>query len=367
MQIIRGPVQTAQRVVIYGPEGIGKSTLASKFPNPLFIDTEGSTRQLDVARLPDPSSWTMLLQQVDYVVNNPTVCDTLIVDTADWAERLATEAVLSKHQKTGIEDFGYGRGYVYVAEEFGRLLNRLNDVIERGIHVVLTAHAHARKFEEPGEAGSYDRWELKLDRRNSPLLKEWADMVLFANYKLYVVNVDGKGAQKGRNIAEGGHRVLHTTHHPAWDAKNRHGLADELDMDFASIAHCFPEREELAPPVATAPAPTPTPAAAPEAESAPKAKPQAPAEPSGGPFDEPAEEQPTADDLGAAGVPPALADLMRTNSVTLDELQAAVAHRGYFPPDTPFANYPPDFIDGVLIAAWPQVLELIENEVRTPF
>lgn len=365
MQIIRGPVQTAQRVVVYGPEGIGKSTLASKFPNPLFIDTEGSTRQLDVARLPDPSSWTMLLQQVDYVVNNPTVCDTLIVDTADWAERLATEAVLSKHQKTGIEDFGYGRGYVYVAEEFGRLLNRLNDVIERGIHVVLTAHAHARKFEEPGEAGSYDRWELKLDRRNSPLLKEWADMVLFANYKLYVVNVDGKGAQKGRNIAEGGRRVLHTTHHPAWDAKNRHDLPDEIEMDYAPIAHCFPSRDKLTPP--TSAAPTPAPVATPKPEPAAEPKPEAPDEPSGGPFDEPAEEQHAGDDLEAAGVPKPLADLMRANSVTLEELQEAVTQRGFFPPGTPFSNYPEDFIEGVLISAWEQVFEFIENEIRTPF
>lgn len=363
MQIIRGPVPTAQRVVIYGPEGIGKSTLASKFPKPLFIDTEGSTRQLDVARTPTPTSWAMLMQQVDYVVNNPTVCDTLIIDTADWAERLATDAVLAKHNKDSIEGFGYGRGWVYLHEEMGRLLNRLNDVIELGIHVVFTAHAHARKFELPGEAGAYDKWEMKLDRRNAPLLKEWADLVLFATYKLYVVNVDGRGSDKGRNIAQGGKRVMYTTHNPAWDAKNRHDLPDEMDLDYAAIAHCFLPREQLQ---GSAPVVTPAPAA--------KPKPAVPTPgPHGGPFDDPAPEpavvaRPTEDELEAAGVPKALADLMRSDNVTLVELMEAIAHRGYFPADTPFKNLPRDFVDGVLVGAWDKVLELIKTlREDTPF
>ncbi|MSS13449.1 AAA family ATPase, partial [Porcincola intestinalis] len=66
MEITRGVIHKATKVVIYGPEGIGKSTLASKFPDPVFIDTEGSTNMMDVARLPAPSSWTMLFEEIDY-------------------------------------------------------------------------------------------------------------------------------------------------------------------------------------------------------------------------------------------------------------------------------------------------------------
>lgn len=72
MEIIRGVIPCAKKVVIYGPEGIGKSTFASKFPDPVFIDTEGSTNSMDVARLPKASSWQMLLDQVDYVRTHPT-------------------------------------------------------------------------------------------------------------------------------------------------------------------------------------------------------------------------------------------------------------------------------------------------------
>ena len=57
MRISRGKIATAQRIVLMGVEGIGKSTFASMFPDPLFIDTEGSTSDLDVARLPAPESW----------------------------------------------------------------------------------------------------------------------------------------------------------------------------------------------------------------------------------------------------------------------------------------------------------------------
>lgn len=240
MEIIRGKIPGAKKTVVYGPEGIGKSTFASRFPDPLFIDTEGSTKDMDVARTPAPTSWTMLLEQIQYVKTHPGICRTLVVDTVDWAEQMCVEYICDKHQKTGIEDFGYGNGYIYAKEEFGRFLNKLSEIVDAGINAVLTAHAQMRKFEQPDEMGAYDRWELKLGKKTtsqtSPLVKEWADMVLFANYKTYSVAVDDKGKKRK---AQGGSRVMYTSHHPCWDAKNRYGLPDEMDFDYAGIAHIF--------------------------------------------------------------------------------------------------------------------------------
>ena len=188
MEITRGKITCAKKVVVYGPEGIGKSTFASKFPEPVFIDTEGGTKDMDVARLPAPSSWNMLLEEVRYVLDNPQVCKTLVIDTADWAENKCSTSVCDKYQKSGIEDFNYGKGYVFLQEEFGKLLNLLTDVVEqKRINVVLTAHAKMRKFEQPDEMGAYDRWEMKMSKNVAPMVKEWADMVLFANYKPHVV------------------------------------------------------------------------------------------------------------------------------------------------------------------------------------
>lgn len=86
LNITSGVVRRAQKVVIYGPEGIGKSTLASKFPNPLFIDTENGTQHMDVRRVDAPANWVMLMETVRAVRDNPSVCGTLVLDTADWAE-----------------------------------------------------------------------------------------------------------------------------------------------------------------------------------------------------------------------------------------------------------------------------------------
>ena len=104
-------VQTAPvKTVLYGPEGIGKSTFASHFPDPVFIDTEGGTKRLNVARLPQPTSWAMLLDEVAEVRKGSVPCGTLVLDTADWAERLCIQAVCARAKVNGIEDFGYGKG-----------------------------------------------------------------------------------------------------------------------------------------------------------------------------------------------------------------------------------------------------------------
>jgi hypothetical protein len=352
LEITRGKIASAQKAIIYGPEGIGKSTFASQFPNPLVSDTEGSTKHLDVPRLPVPTSWQMLLDQAAWVKAHPDVCGTYIVDTADWAERLCIAHICAKAQKSGIEDFGYGKGFTYLEEEFGRYLNVLSDVISVGINVVLVAHAQMRKFEQPNEAGAYDRWEMKLQKKTAPLVKEWADLILFVNYKIFVVDVDGK------NKAQGGKRVIYTTHHPCWDAKNRHDLPDEIPMEYSAIAHCIPSKGAAAPPPK---AETPKPKPEPKTEMKPKQQ-----EPIQAPALAPAPVAPPVDNLEAEGVPKALADLMREANVTLDEIHAVIVSKGYFPSNTPFRNYPQDFVDGVLIGAWPQVLEAIRNLV-VPF
>jgi hypothetical protein len=366
MEIIKGKIKKAKKVVIYGPEGIGKSTFASRFPDPLFIDTEGSTNDMDVARLPRPTSWTMLMEEVRYVLQDPSVCRTLVIDTADWAEQLCADHVCAKHNKSGIEDFGYGKGYVFLQEEFGRLLNLLTDLADqKNIHVVLTAHAKMRKFEQPEELGAYDRWEMKLTKNVSPMVKEWADMLLFCNYKAHTVAVDDKGKKKK---ALSGKRVMYTAHHPCWDAKNRYGLPEECEFDYGVIAGILEESAAGAP-------------------QKPEEKPAQPAQDDFMEIPEGAAEQMEFDTSPSPGkpeekpphtgsgkpvpkdsvfhvderIPKALRDLMEEKLVSEEEIQQVVADRGYYPRSTPILNYDPDFVSGVLVGAWGQVYGMIEK------
>lgn len=363
------------KFVVYGPEGIGKSTLVSKFPGVIFIDTEGSTDYMTVCRYPRPKSWDTLLDMVDDAAG--LRIGTLVIDTADWAERLCVDALCASKGWKGIEDAGYGKGYVYLKEKFGALLDKLTDLQDKGVNVGFTAHAQLRKVERPEETGAYDHWELKVSKQVGPMLKEWADLLLFCNYKTMVIH--GATPMEKNKIA-GGKRVMYTTHNPVWDAKNRFGLPEELPLDYEGIRAVF-ERGLV-------PAPAPKPildfAAAVPAENEPPQEPAAATWAPGGSL-EPEEVLPDDPSLPEEPKPadqwteedkaqleptklkdryPDLAQLMEASGVQYPEVQAAVSARGYFPGDMPIEMYPADFVKGCLVAAWESVKNLIMDMRR---
>ena len=235
-KIERGITAKPVKAVCYGVEGVGKTTFAAQWPGAVFIDVEDGSGHYDVARLPRPHEWLGLLAEVDAASKMDEV-GTLVIDTVDAAEALCTSHVLTVKKWKGIEDAGYGKGYTYLAEEFGKLLAALDGAVAAGKNVLLLAHAQIKKFEQPDEMGAYDRWELKLQKKCAPMVKEWCDLLLFANFKNDVV-VSGDG--KTMKATGGKKRVMHAAHAAAFDAKNRLGLADELPFDFSSIADKVP-------------------------------------------------------------------------------------------------------------------------------
>lgn len=356
LQISRGIVPSAQKVVIYGVEGIGKSTFASCFPNPLFIDTEGSTKHMDVARLEAPKSWNELLQQIS-AVKAEKPCQTLVIDTIDWAERLAAAHIVAEANNLkvkSIEDFGYGAGYVKLVEEFSRMLDRLSDVADAGINVVLVAHADIRKFEQPEEVSSYDRWELKLSKSGqkkvAPVVKEWADAVLFLNYETIVEAVGtGMGASKGK--ARGGtKRAMFCAHNACWDAKNRWGLSDKVPMEYEQIAAHIPAGiTDTAP---TGDVRTRHDDAFAKAAAADAQLKEIRAKQNGKTADAVIVDEMPAKPEAAARLPdfwgPALR-LMESAGITPEEIKRVSIFMGNFTKDTPLENYPEDYITGFIV------------------
>lgn len=349
MNITSGKRNEPRRIVFYGVEGIGKSTIASRFPEPLFIDTEGSTNDMDVMRFDPPaSSWQMLLDQIKYVRDNPSVCKTLVIDTIDWAEKIEIEDLCKERQWKGLEDAGYGKGYTYSAERIGLMLNLLKEVNERGIHIVITAHAQLQKVELPEEMGAYDHWTMKTSKKAAPLVKEWATDVFFCNYKTHVIEVENK------KKAQGNERVMYTTHTPHWDAKNRLGLPDMVPFKYASIKDSIE---------GTAPVKKEEPKPEPKIEK-PKPVAEKPVEK---PVDKPKnlqelkEEAPFTPDVDKR-VPKALRDLMIKDHVSEWDIQNICEAKGYVPQGTPVYEYEtvaPGFINGALVGHWESVVKQI--------
>lgn len=308
LNINKGPKHQAQRCVIYGVGGVGKTTLASKCPDPLFIDLEGGSNLYDISRISNVKTWYDLIHTVEEVATTPGVCKTLVIDTADRAELLCVEEVCNKNGKKSIEDWPYGKGQVFLNDEFKHLLQALDKCVLAGINAVIIAHAIQRKVELPEELGSYDHYELKLSKKNSPMVKEWADALLFANYQTIVTtNADGK------NKATGGKRVIYADHNACWDAKNRHGLPEKMDMTYEAIKPIF-EME---------------------------------------PVEKPLDK---------------LLRLMAESNVTAEEVQAVVSAKGNASPDTPVTDYSEELITKFCLPYWAKIVQTIEADPnRSPF
>lgn len=366
LQITKGKVNRALRVTIYGLEGIGKSTLASLFPNPVFMDVESGTDQLDVARIPKPASWEMIRQITADFRRDPQGFQTLVIDTADWAERYAIVEVCAQNNLPslgGADD--YGRSFNLLEEKWAKWLDSLSDICYGlGVHIVVLAHAMMRKFEQPEEAGAFDRWEMKLQKKPSAKMKEWSDMLLFVGYKTLVVATSkGKGATKK---GTGGSRVIRTTHHPCWDAKNRYDLPNEIELTVENkivlpteLYNIFFPKPDPAPKIIASQGVIDdlnflvTPPRLAVTGLATITDQPAKTSSHGPPQQEPVP-VPT-------GLPSNLIQLMEANDVTELDIRRVVAKKGYYPEETPITNYTTEFIEGSLVAAWDKVMIAINK------
>ena len=232
--VVTGRRAQPMRVMLYGVEGVGKSSFAAGAPAPIFLGAEDGTSELDVHRLPMAEEWQDVIDGVHVLQTEKHQYRTLVVDTVDWAEPLLWKFICKRDDKSSIEDYGYGKGYVAALDEWRFFLARLDGLRRVGMHVILLAHSWIKPFANP-EGDNYDRYELKLNNKAAGLLKEWADCVLFANYETFVKKNDKKQVKGSDN----GARFIYTERRAAYDAKNRYGLPPQLPLswdDFAAAA-----------------------------------------------------------------------------------------------------------------------------------
>jgi hypothetical protein len=240
-QIHHGRRHTPPRLLVYGTEGIGKSTLAAAAPKPIFIQTEDGLDQIACASFPLATRMTEVDAALRALIQEKHEFETVVIDSADWLERLVWDALCEQYGVGSIEkvDGGYGKGYVHALTFWRRLLGDLNTLRnQRGMCVILLAHARVEKFEDP-EASAYDRYSPRLHKHVTALLTEWADAVLFATRRIITKTEEG-GFGRERTIAaglgkDGGERILRTVGSPACVAKNRYGLPAELPLSWPAL------------------------------------------------------------------------------------------------------------------------------------
>lgn len=261
-------------MVIYGPEGIGKSTLASAAPSPLFLDTEMGTGQLDVDRLNIDR-----LDNISYTLNElltqPHEYKTVVLDTADNLWRLCADYVCAENKWSDIEKPGFGKGYAMASDRFRLVLGMFDRLIASGVNVVVVSHAKVDKVNPPDNA-EYSKYCIKVAapakqaEASREFLKEWCDCLLFCNFDMTVDSSKGKAVGKSK-------RVVNTVPAPAWEAKNRYSLPETMEMTAETMQAIFQAAQGVTPQASPTQVPTQVPAQVPAPAPMEEVPAQAPA------------------------------------------------------------------------------------------
>lgn len=234
------------RVLVHGLEGTGKTTLASKFPKPVFLQTEdGTPAGLRLGTFGLLSSYADVRDALAALGNEPHDFRTVVLDSLDKLEGLVWADVCETNKWPSIEAPGYGKGYV-IADRWWRDFLAALDWLRRGrgLTIVLLAHSAVETVNDPRAPG-YTSYQLRLHKRARGLVQDEMDAILFLATDVHVVSED-IGFNKKRNRADGGAaRWLHCEGRPAFVAKSRYDLPPKIpcpkDFDVStSLASLFP-------------------------------------------------------------------------------------------------------------------------------
>ena len=332
MQIITGKQFTPVKGILYGVEGIGKTTFAARWPKPLFLDVERGSGQMDVARVV-PGTYAEFKDCIRQLIADGQGFRTLVIDSADWLETMMIKHICAEANIASIEKYekGYGKGWNKLAEDWSTLLDRLDMIrTKQGMNILFVAHSRIKRY-EPADDSGHDRYTLTLAEKSADVLKKWSDLTLFVKYDTFTVEEGGKVKVKG-----GDKRVMYSQYHPCWDAKNRYGIPDKMPFEFSAIAGIFQRPPEPETPAAETPAEK-----SPETVTVTQKEPDIPISP---------EQAELLEKIDA---------LIKQSGVGYGELAEQIEKKGIVPAGTPIRNYNLQTLNRI-IAGWSAIVHNIK-------
>lgn len=234
--VSRGRIEKAPRVLLYAREKIGKTGFAAGSPNPIFLCSEMGTEEYDVARI-GVTDWVQVFNVVDALIADAHDYKTLVIDTLDHLEAVLHRWIIASDGKASSmisASGGYGKAYKVATENFRKLAAKLDVLTERrGMTIVLLAHAHIEKFNDP-ESDGWDQYRLKMHKEAAGFFKEWVDAVLFAN--LDIAAKEDKG-EKTKAINTGDRYIFTVPpKNAAYEAGNRWALPPKMKLRWSSFS-----------------------------------------------------------------------------------------------------------------------------------
>lgn len=223
------------RIVMYGTEGIGKSTFGAAIEGSIFIPTEDGLGQIDCAKFPMRSQLHQVEEDLNTLATSKHDYSAVVIDTLAGLERLIWDTVCRDANKSSIAEIPFGKGYAAALILWRRVLRTIDKLrAERGMMALLIGHSRVEKFDDPLSA-SYDRYSLRLYKTSAELVYEWADAILFATRRTRI-SADDDGRVRAAPVGgEGGERILRTTGGPACIAKNRYRLPEEIPLSWSAL------------------------------------------------------------------------------------------------------------------------------------
>lgn len=231
-----------KKAVLYAPGGWGKTSIAAMAPNSVTLDVERRTGHVaqklgehgvKMSRIKDLGMKDGELDPATLFADTRAALhnfdlfpkgSTVVVDSFTKLEECAWKWVVENVSKekggsvTGIEDYGYGKGYTYGFEQMVKVLGDLDALAARGVNSIAICHDCVANFDDPAQVGEHKRYEPRLYRSGSGntdtrlRVREWADAVLFGTYDM-ARDKDGKVVGQGT-------RILYTQERPGFMAKS---------------------------------------------------------------------------------------------------------------------------------------------------